>query len=331
MKTYPLHPIVDLFEPLPADEAEQLAIDIDLYGILDPAWIWTDPDDRQTYLIEGRNRQNAVKRVNEMRKERWMRASTAKLIDDELDLQDAKDIELKDRLYGVHWGRKLQGVPKEVLEAITGEYPIHAIVRLYLAGPQPEMELPVRAYSGDSVVAFSLSNNLYRRHLSTTQRAWLVEHAAAMIEEEARQRMRSGTLAQRGARGKTAEHLARIAKVSARTMERVLTVRKNGTAELLDAARNGRISMTRAAEFAKLPAKEQLRRIQQQAKDAVATVNTYDIHDLFARWTNKIEKLHRQYESCEWPVPELVKWAEKGLALHASALTRLRRLGRTLR
>ncbi len=72
-------------------------------------------------------------------------------------------------------------------------------------------------------VAFVVSKNIRRRHLTPGQRAQVVLAATEMVEalrKQAADREKAGTLATPDARGKTSEKLAKVAGVSSRTVER---------------------------------------------------------------------------------------------------------------
>ena len=53
---WPAHPAADIFPMLTAAELKTLADDIAEHGLREPVWLWRDPDDGITYLLDGRNR-----------------------------------------------------------------------------------------------------------------------------------------------------------------------------------------------------------------------------------------------------------------------------------
>ena len=97
---------------------------------------------------------------------------------------------------------------------------------------------------GADLVAFVVSANLRRRHLTDDQRA--------MVAEKLATRKKGG--AHIGAsRAKAAEML----NVNPRSLQSVRKVRKGGAPELVKAMEQGEIAISAAAEVAKLPSEEQ--------------------------------------------------------------------------
>lgn len=56
--TWPVHPAADLFPLLEGADLKELADDIREHGLVEPVWLWNDPD-RGTVLLDGRNRSAA--------------------------------------------------------------------------------------------------------------------------------------------------------------------------------------------------------------------------------------------------------------------------------
>lgn len=56
---WPVHPAADIFPMLTGTELKTLADDIAEHGLREPVWLWRDPDDGITYLLDGRNRMAA--------------------------------------------------------------------------------------------------------------------------------------------------------------------------------------------------------------------------------------------------------------------------------
>ncbi|WP_295588149.1 ParB N-terminal domain-containing protein [uncultured Lamprocystis sp.] len=103
------------------------------------------------------------------------------------------------------------------------------------------IETHYEAWSGPDPVAFVLSENLHRRHLTPSQKAIIVakamdwHRAAAAVREKAGKAHDEATLAPRGARvnksGKATETAGVAVGVSARSVERALKIAKEGTTE----------------------------------------------------------------------------------------------------
>ncbi|MGH3548920.1 MAG: ParB N-terminal domain-containing protein [Pseudonocardiaceae bacterium] len=58
MTDWPVHPVADLFPMLGGDELRELADDIAERGLIEPVWLWDDPES-VTMLLDGRNRVRA--------------------------------------------------------------------------------------------------------------------------------------------------------------------------------------------------------------------------------------------------------------------------------
>jgi hypothetical protein len=63
---WPVHPCADLFPMMSEDELAALALDIQTHGLRSPITLWTDPaQPDRTYVLDGRNRLNALERNGE--------------------------------------------------------------------------------------------------------------------------------------------------------------------------------------------------------------------------------------------------------------------------
>lgn len=99
-------------------------------------------------------------------------------------------------------------------------------------------------------VAFVLSLNLHRRHLTGAQRAAAVVACSAWAQSGDNQHTRGGEVA---APPVTVAQMAQAAEVSPRTIQQAKRAQEAGLGE---AVREGKVSAERAAELAKLPADE---------------------------------------------------------------------------
>lgn len=80
---------------------------------------------------------------------------------------------------------------------------------------------------GESVVAWAVSTNLHRRHMSPSQRAAVAAELAPLFEQEAKARQRRGTLAPIGdKRMKSSEAAAKAAGATPRSTQRAIAVKK---------------------------------------------------------------------------------------------------------
>ena len=114
-----------------------------------------------------------------------------------------------------------------------------------------------------SLVAFAVSMNLHRRHLTASQRAMLAAEIKPLFEQEARKRQGvrkkvSANLREVGS-GKASEQAGQLVSVSARSVESASKVKRLGIPELVEAVRHGDIAVSMAAKVADLPYGDQLK------------------------------------------------------------------------
>lgn len=151
-----------------------------------------------------------------------------------------------------------------------------------LAGIEPTY----REWDGEgSLVAWILSVNLHRRHLTDTQRAMIGARAREAFAAEAEER-RNAKLVQnkgstvsadlryrelsRGEEGKSAEVAAAQLQVSTRAVEQASAVIAKGSEALVEALTSGAVSLDAASTVASLPADEQKRLVEEGAVRAKA-------------------------------------------------------------
>ncbi len=109
-----------------------------------------------------------------------------------------------------------------------------------------------------SPVAWVLSQNLYRRHLSSSQRAVIALDVLPLLEKEAKERQRAGgRVAKKSAKlpeaGKASEAAARLTHSNSRYVEAVKSI-QNQAPELVEKIRVGSLSVPDARKLAKKPA-----------------------------------------------------------------------------
>lgn len=128
-----------------------------------------------------------------------------------------------------------------------------------IAGVEPMM----RGYLGDNPLAFVLSSNLHRRHLTESQRSAVAAKIANMRQGERTDLEPSANLPK-----VSQAEAADLLNVSERSVRSAKSVVENGTPELVAAVDAGQISVNAAAEVAKLP-KEEQKKIVAKGPDAV--------------------------------------------------------------
>jgi hypothetical protein len=123
------------------------------------------------------------------------------------------------------------------------------------------LDLRVQEWDGrGSLVAFVVSLNLHRRHLSESQRALVAARLKPLFETEARQRMLSGKAGDPGAhlpQGRTRDQAAAAMGVSPRTVEAAGKVLRDGAPELIQGVESGQVSVSAGSSLAELPHDEQ--------------------------------------------------------------------------
>jgi len=135
------------------------------------------------------------------------------------------------------------------------------------AGVEPEM---VEWTGGASPTSWVLSMNLKRRHLTTSQRAMIASDATVLYEAEARARQLAGVPAHVQEGGEAAEHAARVAGVSPRSVYGAQNVKRHGAPELMQAVRDGQVSVRAAADIATMPHEQQQVVVAQGEKAIIA-------------------------------------------------------------
>jgi DNA repair exonuclease SbcCD ATPase subunit len=104
-------------------------------------------------------------------------------------------------------------------------------------------------------VAFVLSANIHRRHLTKTQRAAAVTACCKWAQTGENQHTRGGE----PSAPHTVEQMARTAEVSKRTIQQVKKAQEAGLGEAL---RDGKVTAKRAAEIADLPESDRMAAVE---------------------------------------------------------------------
>lgn len=109
-------------------------------------------------------------------------------------------------------------------------------------------------YKGKDPLGFVISRNLHRRHLSESQRAMV---AADLVTAKKGGQPAAGERANLPFPPTTTKEAAKKLNVSEKSVKNAKSVRNKGAAELVAAVEKGDVTVSAAAEVAKLPADEQ--------------------------------------------------------------------------
>lgn len=133
-------------------------------------------------------------------------------------------------------------------EVLDGRHRYRACVEL---GIDPSV-IVVDAHSiGGDPFDYVWSCNFHRRHLTTSQRAMVGVSLKRAREADAARRMKSGTLASDDARGKSSAQAAKAVHVSQATVERATKVAEKGATEVVDAVKEGKLTVSAAEKIVK--------------------------------------------------------------------------------
>lgn len=142
----------------------------------------------------------------------------------------------------------------------------------YMAARALGIEYPRVEYEGDDPLGFVISVNLNRRHLTTSQRAMIAAKIANLAVGSNQHVLR---VKRDIATGEEISPPLKVAadslKVDRKTAQFARTVTTSGVPELVSGVDAGKVSVSAAAEVAKLPAEEQTK-VVAQGPDAVKAV-----------------------------------------------------------
>ncbi len=150
-----------------------------------------------------------------------------------------------------------------------------------IAGVRPDY---VRLDDEIDAVAYVLSANLHRRHLSASQRGMIGARARGMYDKLAKERQRRGRGKKipEAERGCARDMAGAAVGVSGMTVDRASKILKKGIPELAKAVSDGKVRVELAAEITKLPEgiQEELvkfkgKDLRKAAKDAIKKGNDY--------------------------------------------------------
>lgn len=154
--------------------------------------------------------------------------------------------------------------------------------------------------NGEDPVAFVLSHNLHRRHLTASQRAGAIV-AATNWRPHGDQSSRSVAATDR-----TAKSLAEQAEVSVATIEKAKTAERAGLGK---AVRDGAVSVERAAKIARLPKAQQAKALK-EPKPPKEKKAPADVAKLKAR----VEELHGALAETKDALAEMKELAQSAKA-----------------
>lgn len=120
----------------------------------------------------------------------------------------------------------------------------------FLACKTAKVEPQFREYKGDDALAFVVSLNVQRRHLTTSQRAMAAAEIAKLSQGE-----RKSNAHKCASQNEAAQSL----KVSRRSVQNAKQVIDHGSKALKEAVKSGDVPVTRAAAVVDLPKPEQLK------------------------------------------------------------------------
>jgi N6-adenosine-specific RNA methylase IME4/ParB-like chromosome segregation protein Spo0J len=149
----------------------------------------------------------------------------------------------------------------------------------YAAGVEPIFTV----YEGDDPVAYVVSLNLRRRHLSESQRAMVAAKLATLGHGGDRSKSPIGDLKQADA--------AELLNVGKRSVERAREVQEHGAPELIEAVEHGKISVSAAADVAALPALEQREILARGEREILRAAQEIRARKAEMRRAERIERL----------------------------------------
>lgn len=168
-----------------------------------------------------------------------------------------------------------------------------------LAGVQPRFVL----FGGESPTAYVISVNLKRRHLNTEQRSVAAARAVPLFEEEASARQRAGTLASGEAKGRSADHAARLLNVSGASVERATKVLDKGAPELIAAVERGKVAVSTAALIAEASPARQVEVIAKDDRKAILAAAKEIKQEAFEKKRAAKQELAEQIRREPPPIP----------------------------
>lgn len=170
-----------------------------------------------------------------------------------------------------------------------------------------------REWEGEEsgLTAYVVSLNLHRRHLNESQRAMVAEKIAFTSEEANKVRVFKMNNTDPASCGSIDLHdkvpredAARLLNVSVPSVTRARRVRASGTPALIQAVEAGDVSVTRAAEIAKLPTMAQRAALEKSATDH-RLLNRHPTRGAMERVDRAIESISNMSEVLTETLPQM--------------------------
>jgi N6-adenosine-specific RNA methylase IME4/ParB-like chromosome segregation protein Spo0J len=165
----------------------------------------------------------------------------------------------------------------------------------YRACEAAGIEPTFTVYQGDDPVAYVVSLNLRRRHLSESQRAMVAAKLATLKLGD-----------NQHSEGPSIEEASRLLNVGHASVERAKAVQRAGAPELAQAVERGAISVSAAADVAALPAQEQREIVARGEREILRAAQEIRACKAEMRRAERIERLAA---TCNQPFPSNRRYA----------------------
>lgn len=153
----------------------------------------------------------------------------------------------------------------------------------YRASAVAGVDCPMTDYRGENAVAFVVSLNLRRRHLSEGQRAWVAAKLANLNNGERASQICEASI--------TRDQAASMLNVSPRSVDSARVVRDHGVTELQDRVASGAVAPSTAADVARLPQSEQREIIAKGEREILEAAKRIRAERAVKRREERIEKI----------------------------------------
>lgn len=185
----------------------------------------------------------------------------------------------------------------------------------YRAASAAGVDCPMRTYDGDDPIAFVVSLNLKRRHLSESQRAMVAAKLANMPRGYRSDVEPSENLPEVPAASPPVSQTAaaEMLNVSDRSLRSARKVQSEGAPELQSAVDEGRVSVSAAADVATLPKEKQVEvvaRGEKEILEAAKQIRAEKAAKTRAARIEKIEEISRGNTDLETSVRYPVIYAD---------------------